>query len=316
MAWLLGIDEAGYGPNLGPLVLTAVAVRPPTPPTGDLWRHLRAGVRRHGEADDGRLLVDDSKKVYSTTRGLAALEHGVLATLFPATADLPATLADYAAHLCPDSLDDLADEPCYRGTLSLPVGTTAARWRVAADRFARSTGAVVAARSLAVPAGRFNALLAGDVSKSATLGAGLVRLLRWADAALPAGEAVSVAVDKQGGRNFYGPLIRAAFPGSRLRTEEESAECSRYRLDGASRAVDFVFVPRADGEHLPVALASMASKYLRELLMAEFNAFWQERLPGLKPTAGYPQDARRFMEAIRPLLPELGLDEDRVWRRK
>jgi hypothetical protein len=55
---------------------------------------------------------------------------------------------------------------------------------------------------------------------------------------------------------------------------------------------------------------------VREVLMLEFNHFWQEHVPGLKPTAGYPGDAARFLEAIRPTLDRLGLKESAVWRRK
>ena len=44
----------------------------------------------------------------------------------------------------------------------------------------------------------------------------------------------------------------------------------------------------------PVALASMAAKYIRELSMHAFNAFWAARMPGLRPTAGYPTDAQRW----------------------
>jgi len=59
------------------------------------------------------------------------------------------------------------------------------------------------------------------------------------------------------------------------------------------------FQPRADQSYFCVALASMVSKYLRELLMGEFNRFWQEHVPGLRPTAGYPTDAARRWERPR-----------------
>jgi hypothetical protein len=38
--------------------------------------------------------------------------------------------------------------------------------------------------------------------------------------------------------------------------------------------------------------------------------------PGLKPTAGYPVDAARFYEAIRPVREKLGIPDHAVWRRK
>ena len=60
----------------------------------------------------------------------------------------------------------------------------------------------------------------------------------------------------------------------------------------------------------------MASKYLREVLMLEFNRFWLEHVPDLRPTAGYPGDSARFFEAIRPVIAKLGLREETLWRRK
>ncbi len=60
----------------------------------------------------------------------------------------------------------------------------------------------------------------------------------------------------------------------------------------------------------------MTAKYLREVLMREFNAFWQRHVPGLKPTAGYPGDAARLLDAIRPAAQRLGIAEAALWRRK
>jgi hypothetical protein len=58
----------------------------------------------------------------------------------------------------------------------------------------------------------------------------------------------------------------------------------------------------------------MVSKYLREALMHEFNRFWQQKVPGVKPTAGYPGDAQRFFDEIRPTVQRLGISETSLWR--
>src|SRR5437870_8221597 len=124
MPWRVGIDEAGYGPNLGPLVMTAVACRTPEEHAdGCLWRVLRQAVRRQRDKKRlTRLLVDDSKLVYSPARGLADLETSVLAILRGAgtLTDLLGPLVDqlHADH-------DLRGETWYRGVTALPLAADA-----------------------------------------------------------------------------------------------------------------------------------------------------------------------------------------------
>src|SRR5262245_9673525 len=117
MPWVVGIDEAGYGPNLGPLVQAAVAVRlSDHDPAG--WETLKPHVRRCCDPDDGRLLIDDSKKVYAGANGLAGLECGALSA-FDAT---PPTLLDLVLHAAPGwCRDDLAGEAWFAPPCPLPV---------------------------------------------------------------------------------------------------------------------------------------------------------------------------------------------------
>jgi len=320
MPWIIGIDEAGYGPNLGPFVMTSVACRVPEALTGaDLWQVLRDAVRRHDEPDDGRLVVEDSKLLYSGNHALRDLEKNVLAALRPWHPGGSLGLADYLDRACPAARSELAGECWFAGTSSLPVLAEPEDYLPAAERFTvvcqegEVTWGLV--RSQVVCPERFNALVDRWGSKGAVLGLSLIELVQC-NHSQDDDEPMHFFVDKHGGRNTYAAMLQHALPEGMVLAHEEGRDRSLYSVVGLGRALRLSFEPRADSSHLCVALASMVSKYLRELLMLEFNRFWRTHLPDLKPTAGYPGDSARFYAAIKPVAKRLGISKAALWRRK
>lgn len=320
MPWIVGIDEAGYGPNLGPFVMASVACRVPDGETSDLWQLLKKVVRRKKDPNDGRLHIEDSKVVYSSQKGLKALERSVLATILSECCAGDFTLAGCIDHVAQTAHDYLQEECWYAGSTPLPVAADRDEVEHTTRRFQDGSEEIgirwAAARSTIVCPPRFNGLLDRWGSKSIVLLVSLAELLQLNRSPDDGTEAVHVYVDKHGGRNHYTSILEKAIPGGKVVAISEGQDLSTYRIDGLGRQLHLTFQPRADGEHFCVALASMLAKYLRELLMHEFNHFWRQHLPELKPTAGYPVDARRFFEEIRPITEKLGITEDKLWRRK
>jgi hypothetical protein len=165
--------------------------------------------------------------------------------------------------------------------------------------------------SVVFPA-EFNAAVDRCDNKAEVLSLATLRLAGRLLAELPAGPAI-VLCDKHGGRNRYAALLQEIFPEELVRVRREGALLSVYELRTAGRPVEFRFQPRGE-QHLPTALASMTAKYLRELAMQPFNAFWQQHVPGLAPTAGYPNDSRRFLNDIGPAKARLQIADDVLWR--
>ena len=306
----VGIDEAGYGPNLGPLVMSAVVAEGPADRPLDLWADLAGSVSRAG-VRDGRLWVDDSKQVTKAKNGRDRLDAATLAALAAAGQGTPRTLGAVLAAVGAGSLAtaELADwldgfdppfpRPGQGGaTPNGPNPLEGAPWRI------------VAVRSRVVGPERFNEGLDRLGSKALVHFETFRSLLGdvWGEGQ------TFLRADKHGGRHFYADLFRAAFPEATVTPGPEGPELSAYDLMEPGRALRVELVPRADSGDGLVALASLVSKAIREHAMDSWNRFWLARMPDLKPTAGYPVDALRFRTRIEPVCEALGLPAATWWR--
>ena len=321
MAYFIGTDEAGYGPNLGPLLISATLWEAPDDVgVEDLFDRLAHVIapdlgrnNAHGRC---RVAMGDSKKLYSPDIGLRHLERGLWAAL-GLLGHRPRTWRDVWGALAPDGLDAMQTVPWYVDyDGSAPFACDAAEIEPLPDLLRAGMAAVgvrlLAVRSRAVFAHQFNDLVEEHGSKGTALSHETLALAAAMIEPLPAAPILLVC-DKHGGRNCYGPLLAAHFPEWLVEVRCEGRQRSIYRFGPPERRVEVRFCAKGDSI-LPAALASMASKYLRELAMQAFNEFWRRHVPGLKPTAGYPLDAKRFRADIAHMQRQLNISDRVLWR--
>ncbi len=318
MAVVAGIDEAGFGPMLGPLVVSGVAIEVPDDAIDRcLWKALGRSCTSHRRRGDRRLLIADSKVVYRPRGDFSPLERSVLVTL-RAWGRGPRSWRELVRLLAPETLPSLDGCPWYAGRdLALPVSPMVGDLGTQANAFRRDAEeSGVRMRGVycePLTAGTFNRLVRNTRNKSVVL-LGLVwrvidRILRDAP-----GQRVRIYVDRLGGRTHYADALRTAWQPRVLDVLEETPQRSTYRLTIPKQSWEVSFVTDGDARHFPVALASLYSKYLRELSMRVMNAYWGERVPGLRPTAGYVTDARRWLRDVEPWLARFSIPRDLLVR--
>lgn len=320
MGYLIGTDEAGYGPNLGPLVISATVWEAPEGVGGeDLFDRLSHVIAANlKDVGGSRVAMADSKMLYSPDKGLRHLERGLWAAL-GLLHHRPRTWCDVWRAVAPEALEPMRRIPWladYDGPAPLdcdgePLDPLVDALR---DGLAAAGVRLAAVRSRAIFEEEFNALVEQHGSKGAALSHETLALAARLIEPLPAGP-ISVVCDKHGGRNRYGALLAEHFPEWLIEVRGEGRAKSAYRFGPSERRVEVCFRTKAES-CLPAALASMASKYLRELAMRALNDFWRGRVPGLQPTAGYPQDAKRFRVDIAETQARLCIADRAVWRVK
>ena len=322
MGYVVGTDEAGYGPNLGPLVVSATVwqVHDGCDAAG-LDRALAGLIARSpGEADRSgpQVIIGDSKVLYQSGKGLGHLERGLWAAMALLNRH-PQTWRQLWDVLAPGAAEAWPAAPWFaQYDVAVPLDARAGQWESAAAAFheqiERLGIRLVAMRSRAVFPDAFNRLLQEHDSKGSALSHVTLGLAAGLIDALPDGP-VAVVCDKHGGRDRYGQLLAFHFPDRFVEICGEGRARSVYRLGPPPRRIEFCFQARAES-CVAAAMASMASKYLRELAMRAWNEFWCQRVEGLRPTAGYPADARRFKDAIAATQRELGIEDAQIWREK
>lgn len=329
-----GIDEAGYGPMFGPLVVgrAVMAVRDFKPQTNlddppAMWDLLERAVCRRLSQRKGRIAVNDSKKLRTAAAGIKHLELGVLA--FAGLKDIhlrPDCVGELLAGLGESTHTQLERLPWYhagddRPWNALPSCNTAGELAIARSMLG-AVAADVGVKMLDMGAAvvfedRFNKMVAATRSKAATsftfVGQHLYAIWERFGKHNPL-----VVVDRQSGRSHYRDLLAMCFPDSQLNVLHEDHVNSAYtveqKINGKQQCMTIRFEVNGDGNHMPVALASMAAKYTRELMMVRFNQWFGERCPDVKPTAGYATDGKRWWGEIRPQLQGLNVDTSMLKR--
>lgn len=317
---VFGVDEAGYGPLLGPLSVAGAAFR--CAEGADLADLLRPAVARPGERGRaGRLVVGDSKEVFGATHDPALLELPVLAFLAATDGAVaaPATIDDLFRSVGIDPA--VRDEaPWYRGTSeSLPrwadpaaVVAGAAALRGA---FASSGVSFAGFGAALLPEASLNDLLRRTENKSDALFETSARVFDRLLTLRAPSEPVRATMDRQGGRRFYLAPITRRWPARFAWAAEETPTVSRYSMrleDGA--VADVGFLVKADRDEPQVGLASLLAKYLRELSMDLWNEWFCARFPQGGRTAGYTVDARRWLDATREVRIAAGIPDERLIR--
>lgn len=327
-----GIDEAGYGPMYGPMVIGAsVLVLPDRahdakPPA--MWELLSSAVCERLRGRRGRIAINDSKKLTTKAAGIKHLELGLLA--FAGLSNAKSTPTDVGVWL--DQIGEvrhrasgdagLAALPWYapsddRPWQALPTASTTDEITLAMGmlgRACRDAGVEFAHfAAQVIYEDQFNQRVALTHSKASVnftaVGHHLLSIMNQYGQHHP-----HVAVDRQSGRMRYRELLAQLFDSASIDVLGESASTSAYRVTLRDRSMMVSFMVGAEQQHMPVALASMTAKYTRELLMQRFNLYFASVAPSIAPTAGYGTDANRWRDEALPHLASAGIDHARLRR--
>ncbi len=299
--FVVGADENGLGPILGPMVATAVTL--------EVDAYIASKLRRRGEA----LGIADSKRVSGFGR-MAAAEGLALALVERELGTIPEDLdaflsvigLDGPLHLrspCPDAA---TASQCHSVPMALPAyGGDVADGRERLRRLeGRGTLRIRRVRTALACVGVINESIARGRSKWALDLALFERLLL--DAAASAGAPIEAHCGMVGGIRSY-PDYTTAFAAEDWQPTEGAAGGRAYRLP---RVGTVRFELEADANHLAVALASIVGKYVRELTMERIVRFYRGIDPELPEASGYHDPITRgFVASAAKRLPVLGVRE-------
>jgi len=317
MVILVGIDEAGFGPLLGPLVVSSSAfLLPHHLLTADLWQVLSKSVANRRKHLAGRLLIADSKKAHNKSLGIKHLKRTVLSAL-KCLGKEPKNLAELLALLCPDCIDRLSEYPWYKQATSQTILADVADKTIASavltDDLSSNGIELLELKSCCLDVAYYNKMVSTVKNKASVLFTATSQLIKNAFDNFNCDD-LQIMIDRQGGRVRYRKVLQRMFPDMKLKILRESQLTSSYELQAGSRLMRLHFVVGADDRFLPVSLASMVSKYLRELLVYNINSYFAGFGADLKPTAGYWKDGLRFIQDIKTNLPHVKYDNNQLIR--
>ena len=299
---VMGVDENGLGPRLGPLVATALTL--------ETTRYSRSSLQRRG-LDLG---LTDSKETGGFGR-MVFTEAVALALLDLEARGVPSTSDELLDRVFPEVRptlgrccpDPTTSEQCWGVDLALPAfgGDPLFGKSLLQRLIGRSSLRIVDVQSRVACAGVLNAEASNGRNKL-DVDLGLFEdLIESVHAAH--GAPMLVVCGMIGGIRDYASRF-GRFDEARTHALSMRRGQRRYQVDGVG---EIRFEVDADARHLPVALASIVGKYVREICMRRIGEFYRRIDPELTLASGYHDPVTtRFIEATELSRRKLGIVQD------
>ena len=337
MRLVLGVDEAGYGPNLGPLVVavSAWAVDSRLEVLDGLEPFAPEIQAASWTPRSSFVPFGDSKKISQSGKGLAGLNFALrfFESIFEGKPSEKRPWFELG-RLAQEDLSRVESHPWYRcinpakglGRANQVDWNSEASCRFAREKLLKLGVRLIGFRLRVLDEAYFNECVDRLGNKSDVLGH-ISLELAWKVLGecmdFHSFKGIEIYCDRQGGRKKYAGLLSQTYERSHRESQVpfcsvvgESPKTSLYSMRHAGIATSIRFQVHGDSL-FPPAAASMVAKWARESLMERFNGYWREVVgPGLKPTAGYAVDAARFARDIEPWITKLAIEKNQWWRRK
>lgn len=301
---VVGVDENGLGPRLGPLVVTAISARCTD-------EGARLATRAPSRAMQARL--GDSKDLVS--HGNVTLGEAWARQTFARNSSETPPSPDSLLHaLCIDSREALRAR--------CPADHEAQCWNTESETFAadeKTMKAVgcdldkLAERGVVVTRVEVAIVCTDRINEAARRGISrfhvdlhtMERLVLSARAA--ANEPVYAICGKVGGMGSYGDQFGPLSSHLHAVVEEGKAR-SEYRFPNVGNVA---FVRDADASHLIVGMASLVGKWAREVMMARIVRHYRKHVEDLPQASGYHDPVTaKFVHATRLVRKKSKLPSD------
>lgn len=271
-----GFDEAGLGPLLGPLSIVRCS----------LFADENCDLKQLFH--DANIGVGDSKKIYSSGK-IQKLEQLALGAM--------EFFSGYSMHTAADVFALLHEDPALRDEipwmfgaekLTLPLHPQEiVSWQLNGVQAAGMDGCLLHPRHI-------NQAYAQDINKSELE----TRHIMDMASRLPQADSHSISIDRLGGRIYYAPVLSALADNQQVNIIEEEKRRCAYSYQRQHAPINCEFLVKGEDKNPLIAAASCIAKYSRELHIILLNNYWSGQMPWLKKTAGYPQDAKRWIYQI------------------
>jgi len=269
--------------------------------------------RKDEFSEIGRNLGVNDSKATSGFGKMRAVEGIALALIERLFGHSPSDIDDLLRLIALDSVEALrsfcptgSKEQCWSQRIILPAfGGQIEKGRSVLDQLDSASINIVTVRSAVTCASVLNSGVQKLGSKFT------VDLALFERLVLACRDSVSAEVEAYcglvGGIRRYGHYFQH-LGRYQLETLQEIPGRSAYRVQ---RVGSLTFEVDADAHHLPVSLASMIGKYLRELIMERQNRYYLERDPILRRVSGYhDRNTKDFIERSLPLRKRLGITKE------